>query len=72
MTAIDCHWNHNGTILAAAGCTNEQSNAVQFFSAYGEVSIKFLLLFAELTFYIDPSWIELFTINISVMYYYYL
>lgn len=37
MTAIDCHWNHNGTILAAAGCTNEQSNAVQFFSAYGEV-----------------------------------
>lgn len=39
MTAIDCHWNHNGTVLAAAGCTNEQSNAVQFFSAYGEVCV---------------------------------
>ncbi|CAG9784442.1 unnamed protein product [Diatraea saccharalis] len=36
MTSIDCHWNHNGTILAAAGCTNDQVNVVQFFSAYGE------------------------------------
>ncbi|KAL0894758.1 hypothetical protein ABMA27_013290 [Loxostege sticticalis] len=36
MTAIDCCWNHNGTILAAAGCTNDQTNVVQFFNAYGE------------------------------------
>ncbi|RVE43352.1 hypothetical protein evm_011992 [Chilo suppressalis] len=36
MTLIDSHWNHNGTVLAAAGCTNEQVNVVQFFSAYGE------------------------------------
>lgn len=39
MTAIDCCWNHNGTILAAAGCTNDQTNVVQFFNAYGEVSV---------------------------------
>lgn len=37
MTAIDCCWNHNGTILAAAGCTKDNNNIVQFFSAYGEV-----------------------------------
>ncbi|XP_063376276.1 WD repeat-containing protein 35 [Cydia fagiglandana] len=36
MMAIDCHWNHNGTVLAAAGCTSDQTNVVQFFSAYGE------------------------------------
>ncbi|XP_060810811.1 WD repeat-containing protein 35 [Amyelois transitella] len=36
MLAADCHWNHNGTILAAAGCTADQTNVVQFFSAYGE------------------------------------
>ncbi|CAG5021961.1 unnamed protein product [Parnassius apollo] len=36
MTIIDCHWNHNGTVLAAAGCTKDQANVVQFFSAYGE------------------------------------
>ncbi|XP_072936540.1 WD repeat-containing protein 35 isoform X2 [Epargyreus clarus] len=36
MTIIDCHWNHNGTVLAAAGYTQDQANAVQFFSAYGE------------------------------------
>ncbi|CAH0725787.1 unnamed protein product, partial [Brenthis ino] len=36
MTIIDCHWNHNGTILAAAGQTQEKSNVIQFFSAYGE------------------------------------
>ncbi|XP_013181015.1 PREDICTED: WD repeat-containing protein 35 isoform X2 [Papilio xuthus] len=36
MTIIDCHWNHNGTILAVAGCTKEQANVIQFFSAYGE------------------------------------
>ncbi|KAL4706027.1 hypothetical protein ACJJTC_014249 [Scirpophaga incertulas] len=36
MTMIDCHWNHNGTVLAAAGCTNDQMNVVQFFSAFGE------------------------------------
>lgn len=36
MTIIDCHWNHNGTILAAAGCTADKTNVVQFFGAYGE------------------------------------
>ncbi|KPJ21144.1 WD repeat-containing protein 35 [Papilio machaon] len=36
MTIIDCHWNHNGTILATAGCTKEQANVIQFFTAYGE------------------------------------
>ncbi|XP_047987589.1 WD repeat-containing protein 35 [Leguminivora glycinivorella] len=36
MKAIYCHWNHNGTVLAAAGCTSDQTNVVQFFSAYGE------------------------------------
>ncbi|KAJ0181825.1 hypothetical protein K1T71_002547 [Dendrolimus kikuchii] len=36
MAAIDCRWNHNGTILAAAGCTTDKTNVVQFFSAYGE------------------------------------
>lgn len=41
MTIIDCQWNHNGTILAAAGCTKEQANAIQFFSAYGEVLDNF-------------------------------
>ncbi|XP_052755518.1 WD repeat-containing protein 35 isoform X1 [Galleria mellonella] len=35
MVAIDCHWNHNGTVLAAAG-TSDQTNVVQFFTAYGE------------------------------------
>lgn len=36
MTAVDCHWNHNGTILAAAGYSAEKTNVVQFFSSYGE------------------------------------
>ncbi|XP_049867805.1 WD repeat-containing protein 35 [Pectinophora gossypiella] len=36
MSAIACHWNHNGSVLAAAGTTTEQTNVVQFFSAYGE------------------------------------
>ncbi|XP_037297786.1 WD repeat-containing protein 35 isoform X3 [Manduca sexta] len=36
MNTIDCHWNHNGTILAVAGCTDDKTNAVQFFNAYGE------------------------------------
>ncbi|XP_050549638.1 WD repeat-containing protein 35 isoform X2 [Spodoptera frugiperda] len=36
MSIIDCHWNHNGTILAAAGFTSDKTNVVQFFSAYGE------------------------------------
>ncbi|CAH0603165.1 unnamed protein product [Chrysodeixis includens] len=36
MTIIDCHWNHNGTIMAAAGCTTDKTNVVQFFGAYGE------------------------------------
>ncbi|XP_073941730.1 intraflagellar transport protein Oseg4 [Choristoneura fumiferana] len=36
MMTIDCHWNHNGTVLAAAGCTSDATNVVQFFSAYGE------------------------------------
>ncbi|KAJ2953608.1 hypothetical protein O0L34_g1214 [Tuta absoluta] len=36
MTAIDCHWNHNGSVLATAGSTTDQANVVQFFSAYGE------------------------------------
>lgn len=38
MTIIDCHWNHNGTVLAVAGHTQEKTNVVQFFNAYGEVS----------------------------------
>lgn len=37
MSIIDCHWNHNGTILAAAGNTTDKTNVVQFFGAYGEV-----------------------------------
>ncbi|CAB3231082.1 unnamed protein product [Arctia plantaginis] len=36
MSIIDCHWNHNGSILAAAGCTADKTNVVQFFGAYGE------------------------------------
>ncbi|XP_045510780.1 WD repeat-containing protein 35 isoform X2 [Colias croceus] len=36
MKIIDCHWNHNGTVIAVAGCTQDQANVVQFFSAYGE------------------------------------
>ncbi|KAJ8726330.1 hypothetical protein PYW07_001028 [Mythimna separata] len=36
MLIIDCHWNHNGTILAVAGCTADKTNVVQFFGAYGE------------------------------------
>lgn len=39
MTTIDCHWNHNGSVLAVAGCTADKTNVVQFFSAYGEVNI---------------------------------
>lgn len=37
MTTIDCKWNHNGSVLAVAGKTQDQSNVVQFFTAYGEV-----------------------------------
>ncbi|XP_045770469.1 WD repeat-containing protein 35 [Maniola jurtina] len=36
MTMVDCHWNHNGSILAAAGRTEEQANVVQFFTGFGE------------------------------------
>ncbi|XP_053602083.1 WD repeat-containing protein 35 [Plodia interpunctella] len=36
IVAVDCRWNHNGTILAAAGCTADQTNVVQFVNAYGE------------------------------------
>ncbi|CAH2066689.1 unnamed protein product, partial [Iphiclides podalirius] len=36
MSILDCHWNHNGTVLAVAGCTRDKANVVQFFSAYGE------------------------------------
>ncbi|CAG9099335.1 unnamed protein product [Plutella xylostella] len=36
MTALDCHWNHNGAILAVAGTTADNNNVIQFFSAYGE------------------------------------
>ncbi|CAH2104699.1 unnamed protein product [Euphydryas editha] len=36
MKIIDCQWNHNGTILAVAGETQEQTNVVQFFNSYGE------------------------------------
>ncbi|XP_068621625.1 WD repeat-containing protein 35 isoform X2 [Battus philenor] len=36
MSVVDCHWNHNGTVLAVAGCTKDQSNVVQFFNPYGE------------------------------------
>ncbi|XP_026325281.1 WD repeat-containing protein 35 [Hyposmocoma kahamanoa] len=36
MSAITCHWNHNGNVLAAAGVTTDNSNVVQFFNAYGE------------------------------------
>lgn len=43
MTAIDCHWNHNGSVLAVAGCTTDKTNVVQFFSAYGEVQYSFYL-----------------------------
>lgn len=38
MTTIDCHWNHIGTVLAVAGHTSDNTNVVQFFTAYGEVS----------------------------------
>ncbi|XP_028043319.1 WD repeat-containing protein 35 isoform X1 [Bombyx mandarina] len=36
MTTIDCHWNHIGTVLAVAGHTSDNTNVVQFFTAYGE------------------------------------
>ncbi|XP_041971867.1 WD repeat-containing protein 35 [Aricia agestis] len=36
MTVIGSEWNHNGSVLAVAGQTQEQTNVVQFFSAYGE------------------------------------
>ncbi|XP_039765070.1 WD repeat-containing protein 35 isoform X2 [Pararge aegeria] len=36
MTMVDCKWNHNGSILAAAGRTQEQVNVVQFFTGFGE------------------------------------
>ncbi|CAF4761031.1 unnamed protein product [Pieris macdunnoughi] len=36
MKILQCCWNHNGTVLAVAGLTQEQANVVQFFSGYGE------------------------------------
>lgn len=39
MSTIDCHWNHNGTILAVAGFKVDKTNVIQFFSAYGEVGL---------------------------------
>jgi hypothetical protein len=52
MTAIDCHWNHNGTVLAAAGNTTDQVNVVQFFSAYGEVLTVPIFNFYTLYFFL--------------------
>lgn len=42
MTAVDCRWNHDGTILAAAGsmyvtgASEKDSNVVQFYNPHGE------------------------------------
>nr|XP_026487691.1 WD repeat-containing protein 35 isoform X1 [Vanessa tameamea] len=36
MKIIDCQWNHNGTVLAVAGETQDQTNVVQFFNPHGE------------------------------------
>ncbi|CAK1549882.1 unnamed protein product [Leptosia nina] len=36
MNIIDCCWNHNGSVLAVAGLTQDQANVVQFFNAFGE------------------------------------
>ncbi|XP_045487537.1 WD repeat-containing protein 35 [Pieris rapae] len=36
MKIMQCCWNHNGTVLAVAGLTQEQANVVQFFNGYGE------------------------------------
>ena len=42
MACVDCRWNHDGTILAAAGsmyvagATEKDSNVVQFYNPNGE------------------------------------
>lgn len=46
MLAIQCLWNHVGSVLAVCGTKtdvqNKESNTVMFYSAYGMVSLKSL------------------------------
>lgn len=53
MKIIDCQWNHNGTILAVAGETPEQSNVVQFFNSYGEV-LEHIKIFDNIYNHLQP------------------
>lgn len=55
MKIIDCQWNHNGTILAVAGETPEQSNVVQFFNSYGEV-LEHIKIFDNIYNHLQPLW----------------
>lgn len=47
MQAVECHWNHDGSILAVAGIQSEsndrESNVVKFYSANGVVRIGCLI-----------------------------
>lgn len=46
----DCHWNHDGSILAIIGSTvltgeNKESSVIQFFSPFGKVTIIFNVIY---------------------------
>ena len=42
MTAVSCHWNHDGSVLAIAGTMasvggdNKEANVVQFYNPFGD------------------------------------